>query len=337
MKDDLEADYQRQMELTYLSMLGDNPHYQEVLEARESRYPLHPDVVSALRENAVKGKEQVLAALLSRTKSERLVMLNENHFMPWHRILLSELLPQLRKQGFRYLALEALAGDSLLNAGQTPDLKTGFYTREQHFYRLLRAARALDFEFVAYEAEERDRELAQARNLYQQTFGKDPDARVVVLAGLAHVYESEGGSRTRMAGHFKTLYGIDPLTISQTDLSHYRHELAADLLLLSPDSLKRERWKRVDLHVVNGLGWAYPPGDFVYTNTHPQPVQLALYGSASWKSEYGYLGKIPEYSALLMPGASFSVQLPEGTYQLVLFDQDGKVVHWGSVPDAADR
>lgn len=334
-KDELEADYQQQMELTYLSMLGDNPRYQEVLGARESPYPLRPEVVSTLREKAVKGKGPVLEALLSRTGGERVVMLNENHFMPWHRMLLTELLPQLRKQGFRYLALEALAGDSLLNAGQAPDLKTGFYAREQYFYRLLRTAQALGFEFVSYEADQGDRETGQARNLYRKTFGKDPDARVVVLAGLAHIYESEGGSRTRMARHFKSLYGIDPLTISQTDLSHYRHELASDLVLISTDSLERERWKRVDLQIVNGLEWAYPSGDFIYTSTYSEPVQLALYDSAGWKSEYGYLGDIPEYSALLMPGASFSAQLPEGTYRLMLFDKEGKAVYSEPVRVAA--
>ena len=334
-KEELEADYQRQMELTYLSMLGDNPWYLKHLEAWESRYPLYPEVVSTLREKAVNGKDQVQEELLTRTKSEQVVMLSENHFMPWHRILLAELLPELKKQGFRYLALEALSGDSLLNKGGAPDLKTGFYTREQHFFRLIRTAQDLGFRLVSYEAGQGDRELGQARNLYRKTLEKDPDARVVVLAGLAHVYETAGGSRTRMARHFKTLSGIDPLTISQTDLSHYRHELGSDLLLLPSDSLERKRWKRVDLQVVNRLDWEYPRGDFSFVNSYGQPVQLALYDSSGWKSEYGYLGDIPQFSALLLPGASFSVELPVGTYQLVLFDRDGKPVQNEPVGEAA--
>jgi hypothetical protein len=308
-------------------MLGDNPWYRDVLKARESRYPRRTDVIASLREKGVEGKQQVLAELLARTETEQVVMLNENHFMPWHRILLMDLLPDLRKQGFSFLALESLSRDSLLNAGKTPDMETGFYTREQHFYRLLRTAHALGFKFVSYEAERGDRELRQAQNLYGKTIGKDPDARVVVLAGLAHIYESEGDSRIRMAQHFKTLYDIDPLTISQTDLAHYRSALDADLVLIPSDTLEVARWKQVDLHVVNGLSWDYPRGEFSYTSTYGAPLQLALYDANRWKSEYGYLGDIPEFSALLMPGASFSVELPGGTYQLVLFDQEGKVVH----------
>ena len=336
-KGELEEDYQQQMELTYLSMLGDNSWYREVLEAREARYPRRAEVVDALREEGLSGKDEVLEELLSRTKAEKVVMLSENHFVPCHRILLNELLPGLRDQGFQYLALEALSQDSLLNAGADPNLETGFYTREQHFYRLIRTAQALGFEFVSYETEHGDRELGQAQNLYRKTFGKDPDARVVVLAGLAHVYESEGGSRTRMAQHFKTLFGIDPLTVSQTDLDHYRDEIDSKLVLIPSDSLERKRFRRVDLQVVNRLDWGYPPGDFTFSNTYGRPLQMSLYETAGWKSDYGYLGDIPEFSALLMPGASFSVELPEGTYQVILLDREGKVVHNEPVQRGAER
>jgi hypothetical protein len=325
-KDALEKDFRQQMELTYLCMLGDNPWYRKVLGEREGRYPRRPEETRALHERGLAGREEVIGALLSRTEGQQVVMFNENHFMPWHRILLTELLPGLKKQGFQYLALEALSGDSLLNAGAIPDLRSGFYTREQHFYRLLRTAQALGFEFVSYDARKGDRELLQARNLYRKTLGKDPDARVVVLAGLEHIYERGGESQPRMAQHFATLYGIDPLTISQTDLAHYRHEMESELVLVPSDSLERSRWQRVDLHVVNNLGWGYPPGDFRYSNTSGQPLQLALYNTDGWLSDYGYLGDIPEFSALLLPGEAFSVALPEGEYRFLLFDSRGEVV-----------
>ena len=129
-----------------------------------------------------------------------------------------------------------------------------------------------------------------------------------------------------MAQHFASLYGVDPLTVSQTDLAHYRHELESDLVLIPSDSLENSRWKRVDLHVVNNLDWGYPPGDFIFANTMEKPVQLALYNAEGWLSDYGYLGDTPEFSALVLPGESFSVNLPEGSYQLLVFDHNGDVV-----------
>jgi hypothetical protein len=82
----------------------------------------------------------------------------------------------------------------------------------------------------------------------------------------------------------------------------------------------------VDLHLVNNLNWGYDPGDFTYVNTAEEPVQLALYDAEGWLSEYGYLGDIPGFSALLLPGESFSVALPEGKYQLLVFDARGEVI-----------
>jgi hypothetical protein len=140
-----------------------------------------------------------------------------------------------------------------------------------------------------------------------------------------------------MARYFKTLFGIDPFTVSRTDLDHYRDEMDYTVVLIPSDSLEHERFKRVDLQVVKRLDWGYPPGNFTFSNTFGKPVQLALYDSAGWKSSYGYLGDIPGISALLMPGASFSVELPEGICQVVLFDKEGKVFHSEPVPDTADR
>ncbi len=63
------------------------------------------------------------------------------------------------------------------------------------------------------------REYDQAKNLYERMFKNDPNARVVVNAGYAHIQENGkylGGQS--MAQHFRKLSGIDPLTIEQTML-----------------------------------------------------------------------------------------------------------------------
>jgi hypothetical protein len=104
-----------------------------------------------------------------------------------------------------------------------PNSKTGFYTMEPICAEMVRTALKLGFKMVAYESE-RDgngdiREYDQAKNLYERVFKNDPDARVVVNAGYAHIQENGKylGGRS-MAQHFNRLSGIDPLTVEQTML-----------------------------------------------------------------------------------------------------------------------
>src|SRR6185312_10257007 len=79
------------------------------------------------------------------------------------------------------------------------------------------------FKVVAYESDKEGngdvREYAQAKNLYERVFKADPQARLVVNAGYAHIQENGRylGGRS-MAQHFRKLSGIDPLTIEQTML-----------------------------------------------------------------------------------------------------------------------
>ncbi len=74
-------------------------------------------------------------------------MFNENHFKRLHRKTVTRLLPELRNQGFKYLALEApsISSDSLLNAGSKVMNTMGFYTCEQNWVELLETAQDLGF------------------------------------------------------------------------------------------------------------------------------------------------------------------------------------------------
>ena len=57
----------------------------------------------------------------------------------------------------------------------------------------------------------------RAQNLYERVFKNDPNARLVVNAGFAHIQKTGkylGG--TSMGEFFQKISGIDPLTIEQT-------------------------------------------------------------------------------------------------------------------------
>ena len=163
-----------------------------------------------------------LDAIAELAKGRKAVFFNEAHNVPLTRTLTVQLLSKLRAEGYDYFAAETLySSDTELARRGYPVAKTGFYTMEPICAEMVRTALKLGFKVVAYESEREGngdiREHDQAKNLYERVFKADPNARVVVNAGYAHIQENGKylGGRS-MAQHFARLSGIDPLTIEQT-------------------------------------------------------------------------------------------------------------------------
>lgn len=163
-------------------------------------------------------------AIIELAKGRKAVFFNEAHNVPLTRTLTVELLQALREDGYTHFAAETLySTDKDLQQRGYPVADSGFYTVEPICAEMVRTAIRLGFKVVAYETEQEGngdvRENAQARNLQARVFGQDPDARLVVNAGYAHIQENGRylGGRS-MAQHFRKLTGIDPLTIEQTML-----------------------------------------------------------------------------------------------------------------------
>ncbi len=175
--------------------------------------------------------------ILDKAANAQILIFNEAHHKPQHRVFLGQLLTGLRALGFQYLGLETLtncdACDSTLNHNGviTPSFQTGYYTQEPQMANLVRKARKLGFHLFSYERTEEDRlagldrEYAQARNIMNKTLDKVPQARIVILAGYCHVLESIGergkncGKERWMASHLHELSQINPLTIDQEMLT----------------------------------------------------------------------------------------------------------------------
>ena len=165
-----------------------------------------------------------LDAIAELAKGRKAIFLNEAHNVAITRSLTVELLSRLRADGYTWFAAETLYdSDSDLTKRGYPTPKSGFYTMEPVAAEMVRTALKLGFKVVAYESDNPGngdvREDAQAKNLYQRVFKQDPNARLVVNAGYAHIKENGrylGG--LSMEQHFHKLSGIDPLTIEQTML-----------------------------------------------------------------------------------------------------------------------
>ncbi len=160
--------------------------------------------------------------ILEMAKARRAVFFNEAHSAPITRTLTIELLPKLRELGYNYFAAETLYDtdrDLQKRGYATP--KSGFYVNEPLYGEMIHTALRLGFKVIPYDVENAGagdaRERAGAERLYQEVFKKDPNAKLVVNAGFAHVQKSGKYLRgSSMGEFFKQISGIDPLTVEQT-------------------------------------------------------------------------------------------------------------------------
>lgn len=153
------------------------------------------------------------------SKEAKIIMLNENHWKPNHRIIAQKLLKPLKDNGYTYLAVEAVDNkrDSILNSRKYPIKNTGYYTRESYFGLFLREAKHLGYTIVGYDDfDSDDRELSQAKNI-KEILDKDATAKIFVYAGIDHILE-HNPSKKRMAEYVKELTNINPITIDQVEV-----------------------------------------------------------------------------------------------------------------------
>lgn len=324
-----------QMELTFSSFLGKNEFYETNLKKLESRSKQNDTISAIIRERIVINKD-VIDTIINEAKKHKIVMINENHFYPNHRIFVSDLLENLKEIGYNYIALEALdtKQDSILNLiNSYPTLETGFYTSEQNYSNLIRKAKKLGFEFVAYENADsnKNREIGQAENLYNKTFKVNPNSKVVVLAGIDHILEKQTLSgKEWMATIFKYKYNIDPLTISQTHLNSYRKLIKSKYGIINSNSFKNERLTSVDYLVLNNDmdgEIVNLPTKYNYKNNSENDVQIALFYGDEIKHKYDYLNKVPYFTTILKSGNKYELPIVENQQiYLYTFDKNGKII-----------
>ncbi|MFN8339356.1 MAG: hypothetical protein U0T36_10080 [Saprospiraceae bacterium] len=166
--------------------------------------------------------------ILKMSKDYQVVIINEGHHIPQHRVFTTHLLDGLKKQGFKHLGLETYLAneknDSLLQVNGYPTLKTGYYTKEPQFGNLVRVAHNKGFKVFGYESEGhtdgKEREINQAKNI-KAYMDKYPNEKILIHCGFDHGLEGElgGNWEKAMAGRLTEFTGIDPLTINQVKYS----------------------------------------------------------------------------------------------------------------------
>ena len=196
---------------TTYSFIGQHQQALAVFDKRDSTpKKLYEEVKGLSIQNAVN-------TIIEKSAEHQIVMINEAHHVPQHRVLTYRLLKGLWEQGYRYLALEALSEDAekKLAKEYVPE-DAGYYTVEPVFANLVMHARQLGFKLVSYDYGSETqggtdaREKNAAKNLREKIFDKTSDAKVVIHVGYAHINEKRW-----LAYYLKESLGLDPLTINQ--------------------------------------------------------------------------------------------------------------------------
>jgi len=192
---------------------------------RNSNFKVTPEIKSDFDNYS---RTDAIDFILDQAKSKRVVIINEAHHMPQHRVFTTRLLSGLKEIGFGHLGLESYfasaVNDSTFTANGYPTLKTGFYTKEPQFGNLLREAHHLGYKVFGYESRGHDdgkgREINQAKNI-KDYLDKNPNSKLLIHCGFDHAYEGNLTSKWEkaMAGRFSEFTGIDPLTINQVVFS----------------------------------------------------------------------------------------------------------------------
>lgn len=277
--------------------------------------------------------------VLTRTAAAQIVMFNENHVQPKGRYWLGSLLPDLYQQGFRYLALEALRGDTLVQKWGYPTLSSGFYLREPHLANLVREAVALGFTVVSYDALSATREQDQAQNIVRRTLQQDPHAKVVVLAGIGHINEDTTYTKA-MAAWIRTLSGIDPLTVNQTTLDELTIATEQEGVFLPKGNVSAVLPTQSmvnDLYVVNRITISTKGNDFGRSSASPinivvpsdslprgKEFMLLVYHQREWRSVHN---PVPVWIRF---GKELRHQLHLQTGQYVVVAKIGNTSLWTS-------
>lgn len=175
--------------------------------------------------NALYKKVNAIDYIIKQSKNNQVIIINEAHHNPFHRIFTKSLLQDLYNNGYTNLGLEAITNedgyiDTLLNKRNYPIQNTGYYISEPQFGNLVRTALEIGYTVFGYEESSKikdiHRDVQQARNI-QKEIAKRPNEKFLIHCGFGHAIEGIHTTWGKaMAGRLTECTGINPLTINQS-------------------------------------------------------------------------------------------------------------------------
>ncbi len=323
---------QYQFLTTINSFISNNVEYDSLIAKNTTRF--QPVIDSLQKIIKFDNKLSVLEKIKQITKDEKVVMLNEKHWCPNHRLLAYEMLSVLKENNFKYLAIEGVENqqDSLINLRGFPSKNSGYYTREPYFAHFIRKAKSLGFTIVSYDdMVSINREQSQAQNL-KKIIDNDADAKIFVYAGVDHILESNSSYKW-MAEYFMQLTKINPITFSQDKVVGKTSE---EIVLIPSSLLKNvERLNtNVDYFIINNLK---PTLNDIYPAREMKGCKIInkkfrfknLLIRVYIKSEYDLLSKnsIPIYITNILSGTKeLNLLLPTGNFFVSVISDKNEIL-----------
>ncbi|MFV8328471.1 hypothetical protein [Flavobacterium sp. ZS1P14] len=337
LKSEGENDAKFQFLSTVNSFMSNNKTYDSLIvgyekQRNEKFNSLIVDLSSkedVYKDNAVFDKLSVIA------KENRVIMLNEDHYYPKHRLFAMELLETLKVNGYNYLSLE---GFNISEENElTPNYHNGLYTSEPYFSHFIRKAIALGFTVLGHENFDKgiEREIGQAKNILK-ILKKDPNAKIFVYVGHNHI-EKANSEKKRMAEYFKELSGINPITINQTAIcADTKQELILVPRVYLNDTTKIK--SSADYFLVNNLK---PSLKIIYPNVIFKKTIIKDAKFSDYKNkevlveivdfkEFDLMTNlaIPIQSFLMIPiRKEINFELPVGKYHVFVKTDDNKTIY----------
>lgn len=292
--------------------------------------------------------------IIERSKDEQIIIINEAHTYPNHRIFTHSLLQGLYDNGYRYLGLEALF-DTTINERKYPVIESGYYTKEPEFGNLIYTALNIGFTLFGYDDFEhngKEREIGQARNIVN-FIEKYPHSKMLIHCGHDHVIEGIPNNvswEKAMAGRVKEYTQINPFTIDQTQFTErsdkdFNHPYIAMLnkdfpvILINKDGNlfngKKDN-NQVDCRIIhpethyvnNRPNWLLSASSRKeYQIEKSKIVQYPLLVLAYRKNEFENNGVPTDLIEVLENENIPSLILGKGDYEIILKDKDYNIIN----------
>lgn len=249
--------------------------------------------------------QDAIEAIVHEARNRQVVILNEAHHVPFHRVFAGKLAHELRKIGFDYLAAEAFVPDMPMHpAAVSQDM--GFYVSEPMYGAFVRGALRDGWSFVGYDTNpdaatqaeaERLRETGALGNLMTAIFARNPKAKVFMYVGYGHAKkqpEADAEGWKSIATLLRESLAIEPLTIDQS-LMYGRGDVRVD------NPLYREAMQRyapsgpmvlkaaTGGYVVSGV----TAGSYDMQVFHPDETMHATSGRPLWMERQAGLAPRP--------------------------------------------
>ena len=174
-RDTSRQDYEAYMIGNYLSFSGYAREATQVMEEEFGERDL--DTLRYERFSEEFHAVPAIPSILKDAEQHEIVVVNEAHHEPRHRVFTRQLLQGLYDRGYRHLGMETLsqnAGtDSLADQVSYPSLVSGFYTRDPQFAAMVAEARRIGYRIFGYEAAGERSTQRCRRNEYRQFDGAD--------------------------------------------------------------------------------------------------------------------------------------------------------------------